>query len=171
VLATNMRGKSCAQYCREAGMACTNAWEEKDDSCEVDQPWICSEPYLSSSKAAGTWTSDLICECSSDVNPTLPSNPAPSPSGGGGSSVLTWFLALGIIGAVGLVAWKGRSYLPFGQGRSYAGFQPVRPVALDDDEEEGLFGEDAQEEPASQDGDGDAFRIPAPPKEKSGPEL
>eukprot|EP00756_Hemistasia_phaeocysticola_P018792 Hpha_TRINITY_DN15619_c1_g1::TRINITY_DN15619_c1_g1_i1::g.99369::m.99369 len=170
VLAQGMRGKSCAQYCRDAGMECRNAWEEKDDSCEVDRPWICEEPYLSSSKIEGVWTDDLICECAPTVDTSNPP-PPPSGSGGGGgglSSAFKWLLGIGLIGLVGFFVVRARSY---SQNRSYAGFQPVRPVALDDDEEEGLFGDDHEELPASQDGEQESLRIPAPPKEKSGPEL
>jgi len=58
VLATNMQGKTCKEYCaRNDGRACHGAWEEVDETCGVKEEWLCDRVYKHT-------TSDLICECS-----------------------------------------------------------------------------------------------------------
>jgi beta-glucanase (GH16 family) len=56
VLATNMRGKTCKDYCEKDGRECVGAWEEVDETCSVLAVMQCDQTW-------GT-TSDLICECS-----------------------------------------------------------------------------------------------------------
>jgi len=68
VLADNMRGRTCRQYCSEHKLACVGAWEEESDDCNVKKTLTCDETY-------GT-TSDLLCECSpqdgaADVDSTV----------------------------------------------------------------------------------------------------
>lgn len=63
VLAGGMRGVSCNEYCERAGYACQGAWEEVDETCNVQETRQCDRTY--------TDTSDLLCEC------------APAGTGGG----------------------------------------------------------------------------------------
>jgi len=61
VLAGNMEGRTCRDYCRSNGLGCVNGWEEESESCAVKVEsgspveLGCDRPY-------GT-TSDLLCQC------------------------------------------------------------------------------------------------------------
>jgi len=61
VLADNMRGRTCRDYCARSGLGCVDGWEEQDETCEVKVEHGapvelgCDRPY-------GT-TSDLLCHC------------------------------------------------------------------------------------------------------------
>mmetsp|Transcript_38294 Transcript_38294/g.96086 ORF Transcript_38294/g.96086 Transcript_38294/m.96086 type:complete len:331 (+) Transcript_38294:772-1764(+) len=59
VLASEMRGFSCDEYCHRSGRTCLAAWEEVDETCDSMLSLRCDETY-------GT-TSDLLCRCSSEV--------------------------------------------------------------------------------------------------------
>ena len=50
--------KTCKAYCETEGLSCVAAWEEKNDSCEIDSAKTCDFDFSSIS------TSDAICECS-----------------------------------------------------------------------------------------------------------
>eukprot|EP01065_Artemidia_motanka_P048220 TRINITY_DN772_c0_g4_i1.p1 TRINITY_DN772_c0_g4~~TRINITY_DN772_c0_g4_i1.p1 ORF type:complete len:1244 (+),score=411.70 TRINITY_DN772_c0_g4_i1:122-3853(+) len=173
VLAVGVRGWTCQRFCAMASMSCVGAWEEKDDSCTVHAPHVCDLPYLDSSKAAGTMTSDILCQCQPHVADPVPGGGSRGGGGGAGKTVLI-LLVVGMVGAAGLFVYKSGGVsgaianLPFlGEARNRSGFRPIQPEALGDDDDGGLFGEDA-EEPASQDGD---MRLPAPPKQSDRPEL
>lgn len=56
VLANNMRGKSCEDFCAANGRKCVWAAEEVDESCRVQHHLRCNQVW-------GT-TTDLLCECS-----------------------------------------------------------------------------------------------------------
>lgn len=58
VLATEMRGKTCTDFCAMNGRTCVGAWEEVQETCQVLADLRCDQ----------TWgdTSDLICECSAN---------------------------------------------------------------------------------------------------------
>jgi len=64
VLADNMRGKTCRDYCTRHGLGCANGWEEADESCAVKVE-NGSPVELGCDKPYGT-TSDLICQCEPD---------------------------------------------------------------------------------------------------------
>jgi len=64
-------GQSCSDYCRKSGRACTGAWEEVNDDCEVLYAWSCDQPL------AGT--SDLLCECDVESSGSVPT-PTPGPT-------------------------------------------------------------------------------------------
>lgn len=49
---------TCDNYCRALGKTCVGAWEERDDTCEVESTQRCSVRWSS--------TSDAICQCSPD---------------------------------------------------------------------------------------------------------
>jgi hypothetical protein len=55
VLATNMRGNSCASYCANSGHVCVGAWEEVEENCEIKYALTCEDSSVP--------TSDLICQC------------------------------------------------------------------------------------------------------------
>lgn len=55
VLATNMHGKTCHEYCSRNGLECVDGWEEEDENCIVKATLGCHKSY-------GT-TSDLLCQC------------------------------------------------------------------------------------------------------------
>lgn len=55
VLASNMRGQSCSQYCGKKGFACVGAWEEVNEDCNVKQTLTCEDSSVP--------TSDLLCQC------------------------------------------------------------------------------------------------------------
>jgi hypothetical protein len=57
VLATQMRGRTCSDFCATNGRTCVGAWEEVDETCEVLADMRCDQVWGD--------TSDLICECSS----------------------------------------------------------------------------------------------------------
>ena len=48
-VASGMRGRSCAAYCADAGLACAGAWEERDNDCAQEDTWTCARcsPFLS----------------------------------------------------------------------------------------------------------------------------
>lgn len=56
VLADDMVGLSCSDYCSRSGRKCQAAWEEVSDDCNRKQTLSCDQVY-------GT-TSDLLCQCS-----------------------------------------------------------------------------------------------------------
>merc|ERR1719456_830735 len=62
VLATNMysKYKTCDGYCNAVGHDCTGAWEETDDTCNIQYTGSCGTSF-------GV-TSDAICECGGDKN-------------------------------------------------------------------------------------------------------
>eukprot|EP00931_Biecheleriopsis_adriatica_P022388 TRINITY_DN143_c0_g2_i1.p1 TRINITY_DN143_c0_g2~~TRINITY_DN143_c0_g2_i1.p1 ORF type:complete len:442 (+),score=70.97 TRINITY_DN143_c0_g2_i1:56-1327(+) len=55
VLANNMLGKTCHEYCTMNGLDCVNGWEEEDENCVDIEELGCNKSY-------GT-TSDLLCQC------------------------------------------------------------------------------------------------------------
>jgi len=57
VLAGNAPGRTCANYCAQAGLASTGAWEEKPGTCQPHRP-------LGSNEALSGSSSELLCECS-----------------------------------------------------------------------------------------------------------
>mmetsp|Transcript_34184 Transcript_34184/g.98176 ORF Transcript_34184/g.98176 Transcript_34184/m.98176 type:complete len:412 (+) Transcript_34184:94-1329(+) len=57
VLAGDMVGLTCNEFCHRSGRTCVAAWEEVNDDCASQQVLRCDETY-------GT-TSDLLCMCSS----------------------------------------------------------------------------------------------------------
>jgi beta-glucanase (GH16 family) len=59
VLATEMTGLSCDDYCFRSGRQCLAAWEEWDDTCNSKLILRCDQVY-------GT-TSDLLCRCSDQL--------------------------------------------------------------------------------------------------------
>ena len=54
-------GGSCGNYCRSIGRACSGAWEEHGDTCEVASDEDCANSNRIDS-------SDFICECAIDPN-------------------------------------------------------------------------------------------------------
>lgn len=60
VLASNMRGKTCDEYCTSNGRTCVGAWEEVNEDCNIKATITCEQTW-------GT-TSDLLCECSADAD-------------------------------------------------------------------------------------------------------
>jgi hypothetical protein len=61
VLAGDMVGLTCNDYCSRSGRTCLSAWEEVDNSCQQERVLGCDESY-------GT-TSDLLCMCSPSLAP------------------------------------------------------------------------------------------------------
>eukprot|EP00440_Ansanella_granifera_P053395 gb/GFBE01057881.1/.p1 GENE.gb/GFBE01057881.1/~~gb/GFBE01057881.1/.p1 ORF type:complete len:733 (+),score=124.17 gb/GFBE01057881.1/:1-2199(+) len=55
VLADQMTGKTCREYCSRNGLQCKGGWEEEDENCVPTHELGCDQAYGS--------TSDLICEC------------------------------------------------------------------------------------------------------------
>jgi len=66
VLADNMQGKTCGEYCASYGLECVDGWEEVDENCAVKEQLGCDRSY-------GT-TSDLLCECKPSSLPSIPSD-------------------------------------------------------------------------------------------------
>ena len=64
-ISSGMTGRSCSQYCSSVGLHCTGAWEERDNSCAVEEEWTCDQ----TTKRDGGTTSDLICRCASSEPP------------------------------------------------------------------------------------------------------
>jgi len=62
VLAGSMTGLTCMEYCARSGMECAGAWEEEADDCNVKETLTCSEVWPD--------TSDLICECATELATT-----------------------------------------------------------------------------------------------------
>jgi len=56
---------TCEGYCSSIGLACTGAWEEESDTCDVEYEMACNQTISSS---------DAICECQFD-DPSPPSTP------------------------------------------------------------------------------------------------
>lgn len=56
VLANGMTGRTCREYCEKQQLKCVDAWEERDDDCEIKENLTCDQTYSS--------THDLLCECS-----------------------------------------------------------------------------------------------------------
>ncbi len=76
-ISSGMDGRSCSQYCCSVGLHCTGAWEERDNSCAVEEEWTCDQ----TTKRDGGTTSDLICRCASGGG-------AGACSGSGGNTVV-----------------------------------------------------------------------------------
>lgn len=55
VLADQMTGKTCREYCSRNNLECQGGWEEEDENCVPTHELGCDQAYGS--------TSDLICEC------------------------------------------------------------------------------------------------------------
>ena len=78
-----MNGRSCSQYCCSVGLHCTGAWEERDNSCAVEEEWTCDQ----TTKRDGGTTSDLICRCASGVDSAVLLGGAGACSGYSGNTV------------------------------------------------------------------------------------
>mmetsp|Transcript_61896 Transcript_61896/g.110004 ORF Transcript_61896/g.110004 Transcript_61896/m.110004 type:complete len:834 (-) Transcript_61896:509-3010(-) len=68
VLADNMQGKTCRQYCSAQGLQCLNGWEEVDETCSAQEEIGCDRSYQTSYG----FTSDLLCECFPPSSPPSP---------------------------------------------------------------------------------------------------
>lgn len=71
VLATNMRGRSCADFCESNGRVCQGAWEEVEENCAIKYNLSCADSHVP--------TSDLLCLCAPPSTPAAAPPPASLP--------------------------------------------------------------------------------------------
>eukprot|EP00429_Kryptoperidinium_foliaceum_P086922 CAMPEP_0176198404 /NCGR_PEP_ID=MMETSP0121_2-20121125/8036_1 /TAXON_ID=160619 /ORGANISM="Kryptoperidinium foliaceum, Strain CCMP 1326" /LENGTH=175 /DNA_ID=CAMNT_0017537255 /DNA_START=47 /DNA_END=571 /DNA_ORIENTATION=+ len=83
VLADNMQGRSCADYCASSGYTCIAAWEEVNEDCNVKMTLTCEE--------SGIQTSDLLCQCAPPGVSAPPSLSPPGPGKGEHLELSTFF--------------------------------------------------------------------------------
>ena len=57
---------TCRAYCESIGLACLNAFEESGDSCTIKSNENCDTDF--------DWTSDALCQCTSDTGSTYITN-------------------------------------------------------------------------------------------------
>jgi len=60
VLADDMEGLSCDEYCHRSGRKCVAAWEDFNNTCNAAYVLRCSQPFWKA-------TSDLLCMCAPQV--------------------------------------------------------------------------------------------------------
>ena len=49
---------TCRKYCKELGLDCSKAYEERGDSCKKKKRYSCDTDF--------DWTSDALCRCKDD---------------------------------------------------------------------------------------------------------